>query len=435
MQKLKNLLRDKHGEMYLRACFLILIICMVFYLVYTFCLTIIMINGQRKSAMQVLDHYTQYNAIEIYDSIKMKVDDTDSLDASVYITDLCTAQDLTTEDDTYCVYNSHGEYTYVVSDVTMTYTEDQTTKIQVTYHLNVPIRFMGITTWVDVPLTIYSRLDPKFYQEGETTLKKYTVRHWQEGLDGEYVLYETQTLYASGSIVTPTQAQYPGFVTPVKITTTLLDGGQTVVDYKYKRESYTVSVTAGDGVSSVSGAGTYKFGEEVTLSVVLDSGYYVPFWEGTPAWLTNRYALVHKFMATEDVSLTVYSVADVGALNTLGALYEGSLQTVSTASKTGPKLTGYNYYASFTPAEDAASYINQHWQSLYLYFQYFVPVTDSTVCSLTNYETGTFGTTNYVVLYYGSDYAIVIPEGAAFIEVHCTSQATISQPAVGYAVS
>ena len=438
MQKLKELLHNKRGEMYLRACFLILIISMVFFLVFCFCLNILLISGQRKSAMQTLDKYTQLNAIQIHDSIKMTVDDTDSLDATVYTDALCLAQSLVKKNNAYYAYNGDGNCIYYVSDISMNFTVSNTTKIQVSYTLNVPFRFMGTLTWIRVPLTLHSRLDPKFFQSGETTQKMYTVRHWQEGLDGTYVLHETWSLYATTASVTPKTATYPGFTSPKQVTTNLTDGKKTVVDYYYTRNSYTISVSFGDGVTAVRGAGTYKFGEEVTLSVVLDAGYFLPYWEGDPEWMTNRYALVHRFVATSDVDLTV-TAAKGGDLNILGLLDSHSLTMQTTTNKTGPIV--FSYYASFTPSDDVKAYINAHWNNLDVCFQYFMPSDAGGRYALTDYYKGESGGVTYIALYYtqvgntSASYAIVIPEGAAFIEIQSSQRGTVSRPSVGYLIA
>ena len=63
-------------------------------------------------------------------------------------------------------------------------------------------------------------------------------------------------------------------------TSNLINGnGKTVVKIYYTRESYTLSVTAGDNVSSVTGAGTYEYGESVTITATLGSetGYTFTF--------------------------------------------------------------------------------------------------------------------------------------------------------------
>ena len=48
----------------------------------------------------------------------------------------------------------------------MTFVTDYTSQIQVSYKLNIPFRFMGSTTWLEIPITIASRLDPKFDAAG-----------------------------------------------------------------------------------------------------------------------------------------------------------------------------------------------------------------------------------------------------------------------------
>lgn len=436
--QIKKLLQDKRGEIYLRACFLIMIISIVFVLVWSFCMTVVLATGQRKSAIQVLDKYTQYNAIDIHNSIKMMTDDTASLDASVYIDSLCLAQSLAEESGAYAAYNSGGGYRYAVSDVQMSFTEELTTKIQVSYILNIPFRFMGTTTWLEIPLTIYSRLDPKFFSEGETALASYTVRNWKQTLSGTYELAEQWTNYGtSGSTVKPPTANYPGFVSPAVKSIIITADRKKVVDYYYNRETYTVTITAGDGVDSVTGAGTYMFGENVTVSAILETGCYLPYWEGNPEWLTDRNALVHKFVASRDVELRVSTVSGAGTLHSLGYMANKTIAMKSTSSKSGPVV--YKYYGAFAPTTEMREFITNHWNNLHLYFQYLF--LSDMLFSLVDYEEGVWGdATPYIVLYYKSCsgnpalYALVIPKGAASIELQSSVTTTAPKPEVGYPV-
>ena len=64
--------QNKRGEMYIRACIYVMILCTVFILMFNYILTIIVAKEQRQSAEQILDQYTQLNSIEIHNSIKMQ---------------------------------------------------------------------------------------------------------------------------------------------------------------------------------------------------------------------------------------------------------------------------------------------------------------------------------------------------------------------------
>ncbi len=97
-----------------------------------------------------------------FNSIKQSSDETQSLDPTIFITDLCEAQGLDSSGSVYISYSSNGAKRYEVSDISMSFYVEKTTKIQVSYTLTVPLKFLGQTTWVAIPVTISTSLNPKF---------------------------------------------------------------------------------------------------------------------------------------------------------------------------------------------------------------------------------------------------------------------------------
>ena len=65
--------------------------------------------------------------------------------------------------------------------------------------------------------------------------------------------------------------------------------------------SYTVTVNKGIGIESVSGEGTYEFGEEVTITATVASGYSWSKWTGTKETTTQTYTFT---MPAENISQT-----------------------------------------------------------------------------------------------------------------------------------
>ena len=159
---LKRLLQNKRGEMYIRACIYVMILCLVFVLMFNYILTIIVAKEQRQSAEQILDQYTQLNSIEIHNSIKMQHDKTESLDPDAYVAALCQFQNLTDNGSGYASENAEGGTRYIVSDVTLAFQIDLTTKIYASYTLSVPLNVFGTAVWIDIPVKIASGLDAKF---------------------------------------------------------------------------------------------------------------------------------------------------------------------------------------------------------------------------------------------------------------------------------
>lgn len=135
------------------------------------------------------------------------------------------------------------------------------------------------------------------------TNTKYTIWHWRQSLDGKYDLLEEETLYGTtGTTVTPKFKEYEGFSPRGSTISTKIRGdGATLIEYYYERLSYTVTVKKGTGISSVSGGGTYKYGQNVTINASIASGYTWVKWTGTKPSTTQKYTFT---MPAKDVTNT-----------------------------------------------------------------------------------------------------------------------------------
>jgi len=121
--------------------------------------------------------------------------------------------------------------------------------------------------------------------------ENYTVNHWLQNVDAadtenstNYELTKENIDTGSGQInstISPDTKTIPGFISPSKKSITIKADGTSVVDYYYKREKYTVTLTKGTGISSVSGNGTYHYGKLVTLGATVSTGYTWTNWTGT----------------------------------------------------------------------------------------------------------------------------------------------------------
>ncbi len=145
---------------------------------------------------------------------------------------------------------------------------------------------------------------------GET---EYTVKHWLEDLDQNgYTLKATQTLSgAAGEQVTPAVMSYTGFTAPDTQTVTIAADGSTVVNYYYERNSYTVTLRRGTGIRSVSGSGTYLYGESVTINATVSSGYSWCKWTGGISTTTKQYTFTmpaRNVTATANATPNVYTI-------------------------------------------------------------------------------------------------------------------------------
>lgn len=166
--------------MYIWACVVILILVIVFSVILFSSLAVSQAQAQRKGALQALDEYTQNNAIQIYESIKMHTDDKQTLESDPYVSILSEAQNLEVEDYGLVSLSADGNCRYIVSDLEVSFTVEYTTQIHASYVLKIPVTLLGNEVWLDIPITISTRLNPKFDTQ-EETLQAYAT-----GYVGEY---------------------------------------------------------------------------------------------------------------------------------------------------------------------------------------------------------------------------------------------------------
>ena len=140
----------------------------------------------------------------------------------------------------------------------------------------------------------------------------YRVQHWQQNVDGgddhtetNYTLADTDDLTATtDTSITPEVKTYTGFTSPETVTVNVDGDGSLVVNYYYTRNSYTVSLSAGTGIASVTGAGTYRLGQEIELNAELTTKppYQFVGWRGTDSFESEE---IHRTitMPAYDISL------------------------------------------------------------------------------------------------------------------------------------
>ena len=144
---------------------------------------------------------------------------------------------------------------------------------------------------------------------------KYTVEYYTEDLDGKgYTKVDSdEKKGTTGEQVSiDTSRTFTGFTFDNDNANNVLSGevagnGSLVLKAYYTRNSYKLSLVAGDNIASVSGEGTYKYEEEVTIDATLkdDAGYSYEFanWKsGNEEYSTSSNATVT--MPANDLTLT-----------------------------------------------------------------------------------------------------------------------------------
>ncbi len=151
---------------------------------------------------------------------------------------------------------------------------------------------------------------------------KYIVKHWKQSptqddateFDGKYYkLNQTDTSKRgeTGTLTTATAKTYQGYTAQSITQKTILGDGSTVVDILYDRDVFKVTLATGSGVQSVAGAGTFMFGESVTISATLNVGYIWSHWKSSDTSVfPNGVNMTHTFvMPSSDIKFT--AVAEV----------------------------------------------------------------------------------------------------------------------------
>ena len=134
--------------------------------------------------------------------------------------------------------------------------------------------------------------------------------YWQNIDDDGYTLKETVNgTVKNDTVFAPKVETYKGFVSPEAQSVKVENGVAVTIDYKYDRETHTVTLAAGTGIASVSGADTYRYGKEITVSAVVSTGYTWQNWtaDGTEASAAQNYTIT---IGTADVALTANATLD-----------------------------------------------------------------------------------------------------------------------------
>lgn len=152
----------------------------------------------------------------------------------------------------------------------------------------------------------------------------YTVKHWQQKVNATStannstnyteVTADIQKLSGIiGSSITPEVKTYTGFTSPQKQSATIKADGSTTVNYYYTRNSYTLTVKAGTGISNVTGGGSKKYEASVTINATVSTGYTWSKWTiGNNTITTKNYTFnmpANNVTYTASATPITYTVA------------------------------------------------------------------------------------------------------------------------------
>ena len=137
--------------------------------------------------------------------------------------------------------------------------------------------------WLEADWTSDKKLHASWTARNDTP---YKVVHWLQKVDAadaenstNYTATDTENKQGTtDSTVTPPVKSYVGFTSPAAKQLVIKGDGTAVLNYYYKRNKYTVTVTSGNGISSVSGGGTYHYGKNITINATPKAGYSWSKW-------------------------------------------------------------------------------------------------------------------------------------------------------------
>ena len=274
----------------------------------------------------------------------------------------------TTGNKTYTAYYKASTYQISFNTDGGNEIKDKTVTYESTYgKLETPTKqgytFVGwylkdtpITEDTQVDITSDTTLKAKWQANTDTS---YKVKYLIESLDDSQKYEEYKTVDATGTTdqkAQPKAIEIEGFTPDQFNEVTIKGDGTTVCEYKYTRNTYTVSLQTDAGVKTPYNAGSYKYGKEVTVSVDLKTGYQIQSWN-YPENSTNKETSLTFNMPAQNIDIEVkteaisYSVSYVQN----GGVVDSPLITYYTVNdkftlppltKNGYKFTGWTLEGS-----------------------------------------------------------------------------------------
>lgn len=163
----------------------------------------------------------------------------------------------------------------------------------------------------------------------------YKVEHYIQNANGEYPSTPNETDSLSGAVGSTamyTAKNYSsfGYDSPAATTSqTINANGNTVVKLYYPRNTYSLSLTTGTGIQSVSGGATgVRWGDTKNINAVVKAGYTWSGWSGTNAPNPNNESS-SLTMPKSNVSLTATATA-----NNYTVTFDGNGGTPNVGSRT-----------------------------------------------------------------------------------------------------
>lgn len=167
-------------------------------------------------------------------------------------------------------------YLWIVNDYTISakYAMSNNSVAQIRCFLNDSIE-------KDEDNNLWDNLENSNDKDNENKSVKYTVKHLTETLTWAYTLLSTETPTAeSWSKVTPPVKKFKGYKSPNTKTITVKWDWTSVVEYRYSRELFEITLNKWEWIQTVAWGGSYRFWTKVSLSATPVPGYEFVGFEG-----------------------------------------------------------------------------------------------------------------------------------------------------------
>ncbi|MGN1201471.1 MAG: InlB B-repeat-containing protein, partial [Candidatus Caccovivens sp.] len=216
-------------------------------------------------------------------------------------------------------------------------------------------KIVGSTTFTTEDVTINA-----VWIEREDT--PYKVKHWTQKLgvtetaenstNYELLSGNTEILYGkTGASVTPALKSITGFTAKSTASSlTILADGSAVKNYYYTRNTYTLTITKGKGIASVSTSGTgvngttIQYGATVTLTATPETGYTFASWSATGATMSST----TSNPATFTQGLVGVSVTANATAQNVAYKIEAYVQDLTTDTSISHEYMTFSLHATYT---------------------------------------------------------------------------------------
>ncbi len=171
----------------------------------------------------------------------------------------------------------------------------------------------------------------------------YTVYHYQEALDGSYKLADTVTGTATmDSSLTPELKEYEGFTAPDADTITITNSsGENVVEYRYKRNQYTLIWDLDGGSADVGyTAGTVSYGATIIAPIAVKPGY-TGTWATEPLQTMPAHDLVYEMNWTANNYTVTFDMGNGAVLENRTVTFDKTYGALPTPEKAGYEFVGW----------------------------------------------------------------------------------------------